>query len=113
MGNFLGAHAINGQQVTSPDEEVWQDINLGDAGDGLERRSPYKVLEWRKRVAGPCNLDWFEFDNQTLVSITARPKGKLKEWETYDTDVKCKSVSFRQNHDTGNEVVATFLIYVG
>jgi hypothetical protein len=110
---YQGAHAINGQQVTAPDEEVWQDINLGDAADGLERRSPYKMLEWRKRVGGPANLDWFDFDNQRLSSIKTRSKGSLKEWTIYDTDVTCKSVSFRQTHDTGNEIVATFLIYVG
>lgn len=110
---YIGAYAINGKRVTAPDEEAWQNIVLGDSNSGGENRSPYKILEWRKRVAGRCNLDWFDYDNTQLSSLVTRAPGELSDWQEYTTDVHCKSVTFRQTRSIGNEVVATFLVYVG
>jgi len=104
--------AINGVVVTAPDEDVPLNIVLGDALAGTECRSPYKVLEWRKQIAGPCHLDWFDYDNQVLTSLTTRSFAHLDEYETY-TDAVCKSVTIRNRRSVGNEMVATFLVYVG
>jgi len=105
-------YAINGHEVTTPDEEVWQNVVIGENLAGNQRRSPYKTLQWTKQVASPCYLDWFDYDNQTLTSLTTRPPGELDEHETY-TDAICKSVVFRQRLNVGNEIVATFEVYVG
>ena len=104
--------AINSVVVAAPDEDVWMNVVLGDALAGTERRSPYKVLEWRKQIAGPCDLDWFDYDNRILDSLTTRSFAHLDEYETY-TDAICKSVTIRNRRSVGNEVVATFLVYVG
>ena len=103
--------AINDVIVTAPDEDVWLNVSIGDALAGTERRSPYKLLEWRKQVAGPCHLDWFDYDNQQLDSLTTRSFSHLDEYETY-TDAICKSVTIRNRRSVGSELVATFLIYV-
>lgn len=104
-------YAINGNGVTAPDEEAWSNIVVGDALSGQERRSPFKQLEWRKQVAGPCYLDWYDYDNQTLDSLTTRTPGELVEYETYTTAI-CQSVTFRHRRSNANEIVAVFLVLV-
>lgn len=104
--------AINGMKVTSPDEETWAPLTIGTALDGLQRRSPYRQLEWLKQVGDSCDLDWFAYDNTRLDSLTCRPYNKLDEYETY-TDVVCESVTFRQRRGVGNEIVASFKVNVG
>jgi len=108
----IGNYAINGTLVTAPSEEVWQTVVTGDSLSGDERRSPYQILEWRKRVGGPCHLAWFDYDNQQLDSLTTRSPGELLDWVTY-TNVICKSVSMRHVQGVGNEIVAVFQVYVG
>jgi len=105
-------YSINDTEVTSPDEEVWSPVAIGTALTGRQKRSPYWRLEWHKTVAGPCRLDWFDYDNTTLDSLTTRTPGKLDISEIY-TDAVCQSVVFRQRRGVGNEIVATFLVYVG
>lgn len=102
-------YALNANAVTPPDEEAWSNVVVGESLVGDERRSPFRVLEWMKRVAGPCHLDWFDYDNTILSSITTRKPGELVESETY-TNVICQSVTFRQIHGVGNEIVARFLV---
>ena len=105
-------YALNGSEVTSPDEEVWTPITLGVSLTGEQKRSPYWRLEWRKTVADCSRLDWFDYENTVLSSLLCRPPGELDETEEF-TDVVCQSVTFRQRRGVGNEVVATFLVYVG
>jgi len=105
-------YAINGLIVTTPDEEVWTPHVMGDALTGRQKRSPYRILEWRKQVADRCLLDWFSYDNTTLVSLTATPPGTLDQHETY-TDAICQAVNFRKRLSVGNEIVARFLVCVG
>lgn len=105
-------YSINGSNTTPPDEEVWTPISPGSAGTGLQKRSPYRQLEWRKTVAGPCHLDWFDYDNTRLTSLATRPPGLLDETVVY-TDVICQSVTMRQRQGAGSEIVAVFLVYVG
>lgn len=105
-------YRINGQEVTAPDEEVWSPIVIGTSLAGEQKRSPYWRLEWRKTVADVCRLDWFDYDNTTLESLTTRPPKLLDQHETY-TDAICQSVGFRQRRGVGNELVAVFLVCVG
>ena len=112
MGVKTVYYNINGTGVTSPDEEVWTPISPGTALSGLQKRSPYWQLEWRKTVAGPCHLDWFDYDNTTLTSLATRPPGLLDETVEY-TDAICQSVTMRHRMGVGNEIVAVFLVYVG
>ena len=103
---------INGRGVVAPDETTWPIISLGDALNGLQRRSPYRVHEWRKQVEEECGLDWYAFDNMVLTSLVTRPHDHLAYHETY-TDVICQSVVGRQVHGTMQEIVARFLVNVG
>lgn len=105
-------YALNGVDVTAPDEETWSNKVIGESLSGTERRSPYRILEWTKRVAGECHLDWFDYDNSTLDSITTRSPGELVNYETYTTAI-CQSVTFRQRLGVGTEVVARFLVNTG
>ncbi len=104
-------YKINGDGVTTPDEEVWTPIAVGVALTGRQKRSPYWQLEWRKQVADSCDVDWWTYDNTTLSSLWTRPPDKLDETEQY-TDAICQSVEMRQRRGFGNEIVATFLVYV-
>lgn len=103
---------INGQTVTSPDEEVWTPITIGDALSGTQRRSPYQQLEWRKRVADRCRLNWFPFDNTILSSLVCTPPGTINQHQHY-TDAICQSVAMRKRHGVATEVVARFMVNVG
>lgn len=109
----VGRHAINWQEITIPDEETWQRIANGDRLDGLEARTGFSILQWTKRVGGPCNLDWYDFDNQVLSHIRARPDPEIDEYEDYTTTVICKGVTSRKTHSQAMDIVATFLIYTG
>lgn len=104
-------YAINGERVTAPDEEVWAPIESGVALDGRTFRSPYWQLTWRKTVADSCRLDWFNYDNQHLSSLTTRPPGALASFTTYVNAI-CQSVSMRQRLGVGNEITATFLVRI-
>lgn len=103
---------INDLVVTTPDEEVWIPIVVGDALSGTQRRSPYRTLEWRKRVADCGLLDWFDHDNTVLTSLVCTPPEEVDQWQRY-TDAICKSVVARKTHTVATEVVATFLVNVG
>jgi len=105
-------YAIDGAEVSTPDEEVWFPISSGESLTAAQKRSPYYRLEWRRTVSGPCNLDWFDYDNTTLSSLTCRPPGRLDVFTTY-TDAKCQSVVLRQRLNVATEIVATFLVFVG
>ena len=104
-------YAINGREVTAPDEEVWTPISVGLSLTGRQKRSPYRRLEWRKTVADCGRLDWLAYDNTTLTSLITRPPDELDGFEEY-TDVVCQSVSFRHKRSVGSEIVAVFLVYV-
>lgn len=103
--------AINGLIVLSPDEEVWSPVVSGESLTGLQKRSPYQQLQWRKAVADSCVMDWFQFDNTTLTSLTTRAPGVLNFWTTY-IHVKCQSVTLSHRRGTAAEAVATFLVRV-
>lgn len=105
------SYAINGALVTTPDEEVWTPLSPGNDLNGLQKRSPFYQLEWRKQVASQCHLDWFTYDNTVLSSLLTRAPGELRDFVKYTTAV-CQSVVFRQRRGVGNEVVATFLVRV-
>ena len=105
-----GTFQINGVEVTAPDEEVWSPQVIGTDLNGEQNRSPYWRLEWRKTVSDQCRLDWNDYDNTRLESLTTRPPHILDEFETY-TNVVCQSVTMRHRRSVGNEVVATFLVY--
>jgi hypothetical protein len=103
---------INNLVVTTPDEEVWSPILIGDALSGTQRRSPYQILEWRKQVADRCRLDWFDFDNTVLAALVCTPPGETDQHERY-TDAICQSVGMRKRHSVANEVVARFMVNTG
>lgn len=105
-------YQINGQSVPAPDEEQWAPIEVGVALTGEQRRSPFRRLEWRKRVADQCRLeDWIQFDNTILDSLVCRPPDGLDQHERY-TDVICQSVTATFRHHVGMEIVAVFLVNV-
>ena len=104
--------AINRMEVTPPDEEVWAHNVLGDDLTGIQKRSAYSRLEWRRTVGERCDLDWFPFANTWLTSITTRPPEATDTSEIY-TDVLCKSVTMRHRRGVGNEIVATFFVNLG
>ncbi len=106
------AFMINNVIVTTPDEEVWNPVVIGEALSGTQRRSPYNILEWRKQVADSCHLDWFDYDNTVLSSLVCTPPGELDQWTRY-TDVICQQVSMRKRHHVGSEITARFLVNTG
>ena len=55
--------AINGIKMTAPDSATWPPTVIGLSLDGTQKRSPYRIHEWNKQVAGDCHLDWFDYDN--------------------------------------------------
>lgn len=112
--SVYGTHyAINGRPITAPDEEAWGNIVTGDGLDGLQRRSPYRQLEWHKRVGSECDVeDWFDFDNTVLTSLTSRLPGMQNESEVF-TDAICQSVTARHQHAALVEVIAAFLVNTG
>jgi len=101
--------AINRIGMPSPDEEVWAHNVLGEDLTGLQKRSAYSRLEWRRTAGERCDLDWFDYANTVLISLTTRPDGSLDTHETY-TDAICKSVTMRHRRGVGNEIVATFYV---
>lgn len=109
----IGRHAINDTAVTVPDEEIWQRVVNGAGLNGLESRTGFSVLQWTKRVGGPCHLDWYDYDNTILNSIIARPDQKVDEYERFNTIVICKGVTSRKTHSQAMDITATFLIYTG
>lgn len=112
--SVYGTHyAINDRPITAPDEEAWGNFVPGEGLDGLQRRSPYRQLEWRKRVGGECDVeDWFEFDNTVLTALTTRLPGYANESERY-TDAICPSVTGRHQHGALVEVIAVFVVNTG
>jgi hypothetical protein len=103
---------INGVGVATPDQERWQPNVIGDAVAGTQRRSPYDTLVWRRRVSGPCDLDWLQYDNTILATLVTRPDGELRQHTSYD-DVICKSVNLTMTLGVITEITATFLVYTG
>ena len=113
MTNIAGIfYKLNGNGVVSPDEEVWEPIVVGVALTGRQKRSPYWQLEWRRQVVDRCDVDWWDYANTTLTSLWTRPPDKLDETAQY-SDAICQSVEMRHTRGLGQEVVATFLVYVG
>jgi len=106
------AYMINKKPVVSPDEERWTSDVVGEGLDGLERRSPYKVLQWSKRVIRKDQVDWFDYDNTTLTSLVTRPPEEIDGYAEY-TDAICRSVIMTHSHGVGMQVIATFLVNVG
>jgi hypothetical protein len=104
-------YMINGVEVTAPDEEVWSPQVIGTNLNAEQNRSPCWQLEWRKTVSDQCGLDWFDYDNTTLESLTARGRGVVDDFTTY-TDAVCQQVTMRHKHNVGNEIVARFLVCV-
>lgn len=102
---------INGAGVVSPDTEVWDPISMGAALTGEQKRSHYRHLRWQKTIAEKCDLDWWEYDNVTLTSLTTRPPDELAMSETY-SDAICQSVTMRHSHGRGIDVTANFLVNV-
>lgn len=105
-------YAINGISVSAPDEELWPIVAPGAKLSGLQSRSGYRLLEWHKLVADRCQMDWYDYDDTVLSSITCRKYNSVHEYETY-TDAICQSVTSRKRRGVESEIVATFLIYVG
>lgn len=107
-------YAINDVPVTAPDEETWMPIVIGEALTALQRRSPYKRLEWIKHVGTDDrgNLDWWDYDNSGLTSITCTMYNNDKQSARY-TDAVCQQVTMRIGRNAAIEIVATFLINVG
>ena len=106
------AYAINRQGVPSSDQEVWAHNVLGDDLTGIQKRSAYSRLEWRRTMGEQCDLDWFDFENTKLSSLTARPPGSSNTTEIY-TDAICKSVTMRHRRGVATEIVATFWVNIG
>jgi hypothetical protein len=104
-------HMINDQVVTSPDTQTWEPSNLGAALDMTLRRSPMRVVRWTKTVAGPCDLDWFTYDNTILTTFVTRGPTALKEWTVY-TDAVCQQVSMVHSGPRGTRYEAIFLVNV-
>ena len=104
-------YQINSNDVTAPDEEVWSYISPGTSLRGLQKRSPYQLLQWSKNAADCDRLDWFDYDNTILTTLRTRKPKTLAEYATY-TDVICQSVTFRQRRQVGMDMVATFLVNV-
>lgn len=102
---------IENQIMSCPISDVWNPNVIGTNLGLLQVRSPYYLLTWTMRYAGPCDLDWYDYDNQVLDSIRTRTPGKLDEWETY-TDVICQSVTYSGALNRAENVVATFLVRV-
>ena len=101
--------AINDQVVSCPDEDTLSPIVIGEATSGLQKRSPYRLLTWRKNIGGRCDMDWFDHDNTRLISLHTRSIGKVDEYTRF-TDVVCQSVTKRNRRQLGTEIVATFLV---
>lgn len=111
MADLRGSvYMINGQPVVAPDEEVWSAIEIGNALTGLQRRSPMQMLKWRRIVAERCDLDWWDFDNTALTSLTCTPPEDVGVNRTFTRTALCVSVTMRQGHGVAREVVATFLV---
>ena len=111
MADVVGSiYMINGNPVTAPDEELWTNIVLGEDLRAQERRSPYQQLQWRKTVAERCDLDWFDYDETELTSITCTPPGEVGIHRTFTLSQRCISVLMRQTRGVAREVVATFLV---
>jgi hypothetical protein len=104
---------INGMGVSCADGVDWTPITMGDALDGLERRSHFKTLRWSKQVERGCRLDWHQFDNTALTSLMTPMEDNSEESEVYTTDVFCKSVKSVQTHGVHHEIQAIFLVYTG
>lgn len=101
---------INDQEVPCPDQEAWSDVVIGQSLDGTQKRSPWKRLEWTKRVDNPCDqFEWFAWDNTTLTSLTTRARGYRNVSERY-TDAICVSVTAVQSHGNMTDITATFLV---
>lgn len=111
---LVARHAINDIAVTVPDEETWQRVVNGELMSGLESRTGFSILQWVKRVGNEnIGLDWYDFDNTSLVSIIARPDEHVEEYERFDTIAICKGVTSRKVHSQAFDITATFLIYTG
>lgn len=104
--NFM----INDRGVETPDDVDWTTISMGDAVDGLERRSHYRTLKWTKRALD-CGLDWFQFDNTRLASIVCPSPTNNRDSIRY-TDAYCKSVKALQRHGNMFNIQALFLVHV-
>ena len=100
---------INGLGVTPPDDVDWTPISMGDALDGLERRTHYRTVTWTKQVEQGCFLNWFQFDNTELTSFICSPPDHPEQHETY-SEAYCKSVKAPQHHGKPQGIQAVFLV---
>lgn len=111
MAEKMVSYMLNDNLVTAPDEEQWQPVLVGENHSNLQVRSFYWRLTWSKTVADACMLDWFEYDNQALTSLTTRPNGKVDQIARY-TDVTCVQVSATQTQNNATRVTAEFIVGV-
>jgi hypothetical protein len=100
---------INDQIVESPDNWTWENVVLGTTLDNREKRSAYKRLTWMKRVSSTRQPDWFDYDNETLTSLTAPTPSASNEVERY-TDAILLSVRTRYRHGVPETVEAVFMV---
>ncbi len=111
MPDILGSnYAIDGVQVTAPDEENWSNIVLGENLTAHETRSPYQMLQWRKSVAERCDLDWWDYEGADLTSLTCTPPDNVGVYRVFTRSQKLISVVMRHSRGVAREVVATFLV---
>lgn len=111
MPDILGSYyAFNGVKVTAPDEENWSNIVLGEDLTAHEKRSPYRMLQWRKSVAERCDLDWWDYEGTDLTSLTCTPPGEVGVYRVFTQSQKLVSVVHRVGRGVAREVVATFLV---
>lgn len=108
MGNYF---MLNGQGVTAPDDVDWPHINIGEALDGLQRRSPYRVCTWDKNVDPGCAMDWFDFDNTELTEFICPPPDNSRTSMRY-TEAFCQSVKGTFHHGVLQNIRAVFLVRV-
>lgn len=105
------AFMLNHIGVTSPDDIDWTPISMGDALDGLERRSHYRTVRWAKNAHWGCDLDWFQFDNTELNHFICPPPDQSRQYEVY-TEAFCKSVKAIHRHGNMYDIQAIFLVKV-
>jgi len=104
-------YELNGVKVTPPDEVAWTPPTLGIALTGRQKRSVYWTCEWMKNVGRDCQLDWFDYDNETLTRFICTPPGEVNAHQSY-TDAICQQVTGRNRRGNMAEIVATFLVNV-
>lgn len=111
MGELRLAFMFNDKNITPPTEWNWSPIVVGTNLAAKQNRSPMWRLEFRRRVVDRCLIDWFDYDNQRLLSITVPPHDALGETRRY-TFAVVQQVAMRHRLGVGNELVATIVVNI-